>query len=72
MLMTKKMQEQLDNLRSAADSGHLGARISRFLRRSVREIELVAEVAFSSRAELQEHIDTLRELIDVWVHYGRG
>lgn len=71
--MTKKMQAQLDSLRAAAESGQLGARVSRYLRRSVRDIELnVHTAAFSSRAELQEHIDTLRELIDVWVHYGRG
>lgn len=68
-LMTHKMRDQLERLQDAANSGQLGALLANFLNASVEATYLLNNRGwFRTRAALQQHIDTLTDLIDTKVH----
>lgn len=67
-LLTIKIRERMVSLRAASHGG-IAERIGQFIRSSVNAIEpMVESEHFTTRAEINNHLDVLEELVSTWVH----
>ncbi len=70
MKLTDEQHDQIGDLLCAADGG-LPKRLGDFIRIVCRSIRLMDTIdAFESTQEIQQHLDTLINLIDVKVNSG--
>ncbi len=67
--ITKEVQAELDSLRYAADSGALPARFAVFIRQTINGV-YAAPGNFRSSIDMCVHLETLTELINLYIYRG--
>lgn len=65
--ITKAVDDELQSLRSTAQSGHLPGYLGIFIDRTVDGV-YAAPGNFRSAQEMHDHLKTLRYLIDLYVY----